>query len=100
MSVLFSGRDVIAQAQSGVGKTATFTTAVLQRLDEESSDCQALILAPTRELANQVSQSCPGTIYYSVTTVRTLRHFTIFYSIYSLTLLHYKVFHDLTTYQI
>ncbi|KAK3095333.1 hypothetical protein FSP39_013331 [Pinctada imbricata] len=48
-----TGRDVIAQAQSGTGKTATFSVGVLQRLDIEDKRCQALILAPTRELAIQ-----------------------------------------------
>jgi len=48
------GRDTIAQAQSGTGKTATFSIACLQRLNKEINACQALILAPTRELANQI----------------------------------------------
>uniref|UniRef100_A0A7S4IJU0 RNA helicase n=1 Tax=Vannella robusta TaxID=1487602 RepID=A0A7S4IJU0_9EUKA len=48
--------DLIAQAQSGTGKTATFTIGALQRLDENSFDCQALILAPTRELAKQTQK--------------------------------------------
>jgi len=48
------GRDVIAQAQSGTGKTATFTIGILQRLDVAVKDCQALVLAPTRELAQQI----------------------------------------------
>jgi len=48
------GRDVIAQAQSGTGKTATFAIGILQRLDIEVKDCQALVLAPTRELAQQI----------------------------------------------
>merc|ERR1711959_702587 len=47
------GFDTIAQAQSGTGKTATFTIGVLQRVDLSLKQCQALILAPTRELANQ-----------------------------------------------
>lgn len=47
-------RDMIAQAQSGTGKTATFSISLLQCLEEESSDLQALILAPTRELAVQI----------------------------------------------
>jgi translation initiation factor 4A len=51
---LYKGRDVIAQAQSGTGKTATFSIAILQQLDLTVKDCQALILAPTRELAQQV----------------------------------------------
>jgi len=48
-----SGRDTIAQAQSGTGKTATFSIASLQTVDRRNPDCQALILAPTRELAQQ-----------------------------------------------
>ncbi|KAG6866239.1 hypothetical protein C0991_006826 [Blastosporella zonata] len=48
------GLDVIAQAQSGTGKTATFTIAILQRLDPNVKAVQALILAHTRELAIQI----------------------------------------------
>ncbi|KAJ7923046.1 DEAD-domain-containing protein [Mycena leptocephala] len=48
------GHDVIAQAQSGTGKTATFSVSILQRLDPEVKGTQALILAPTRELALQI----------------------------------------------
>lgn len=48
------GRDVIAQAQSGTGKTATFSVGILQRIDPEIKECQAMILAPTRELAGQI----------------------------------------------
>jgi translation initiation factor 4A len=51
---MIKGRDVIAQAQSGTGKTATFSIAILQQLDLNIKECQALILAPTRELAQQV----------------------------------------------
>lgn len=49
-----SGYDVIAQAQSGTGKTATFAISILQQLDIEQKETQALVLAPTRELAQQV----------------------------------------------
>eukprot|EP01127_Copromyxa_protea_P023919 TRINITY_DN9199_c0_g1_i1.p1 TRINITY_DN9199_c0_g1~~TRINITY_DN9199_c0_g1_i1.p1 ORF type:complete len:393 (-),score=84.82 TRINITY_DN9199_c0_g1_i1:12-1190(-) len=49
-----SGRDIIAQAQSGTGKTATFTIGCLQQIDLSLNQCQALILAPTRELASQI----------------------------------------------
>ncbi|KAG6891092.1 hypothetical protein C0995_014182 [Termitomyces sp. Mi166 len=48
------GHDVIAQAQSGTGKTATFSVSILQRLDSNYKGTQALILAPTRELALQI----------------------------------------------
>ncbi len=50
---ILSGRDVIAQAQSGTGKTATFSIGILNRIDTNSRECQALILSPTRELAIQ-----------------------------------------------
>lgn len=49
------GYDVIAQAQSGTGKTATFAISILQQIDIELKGTQALVLAPTRELAQQVS---------------------------------------------
>ncbi|CAF3538049.1 unnamed protein product [Rotaria sp. Silwood1] len=49
-----SGYDVIVQAQSGTGKTITFIIAVLQRLNMECKDCQALILVPTRELSQKI----------------------------------------------
>jgi len=50
---IVSGRDVIAQAQSGTGKTATFSISVLQLIDTTLRETQALILSPTRELAIQ-----------------------------------------------
>lgn len=50
------GSDVIAQAQSGTGKTATFSVAALQKLDQNLKACQALIVAPTRELAQQIQK--------------------------------------------
>jgi len=53
---LGKGLDIIAQAQSGTGKTATFTIGILQRLDFSVPQCQALILAPTRELAQQIQK--------------------------------------------
>jgi ATP-dependent RNA helicase len=50
------GRDVIAQAQSGTGKTATFSISALQRIDTTSKEPQALVLSPTRELASQIQK--------------------------------------------
>ncbi|CAF0885847.1 unnamed protein product [Adineta ricciae] len=50
------GHDLIAQSQSGTGKTATFTISILQRIDIDLKQCQALILAPTRELARQIQR--------------------------------------------
>ena len=51
---MLAGRDVIAQAQSGTGKTATFGIGILQSIDSSRSGCQALVLAPTRELVDQI----------------------------------------------
>jgi len=53
---VINNRDVIAQAQSGTGKTATFSISVLQKIDLNVKQCQALILAPTRELAQQIQK--------------------------------------------
>ncbi|EAL71923.1 DEAD/DEAH box helicase domain-containing protein [Dictyostelium discoideum AX4] len=53
---LSKGFDIIAQAQSGTGKTATFTVGILSRIDISVLKCQALIIAPTRELAQQIQK--------------------------------------------
>lgn len=53
---VLSGVDLVAQSQSGTGKTATFVISILQKLDPEKAACQALILAPTRELALQIEK--------------------------------------------
>ena len=53
---VLQGRDTITQAQSGTGKTATFSIAILQSVDMETTGCQALVLAPTRELAQQIQK--------------------------------------------
>merc|ERR1712142_892736 len=50
------GNDVIAQAHSGTGKTATFSIAILQKIKTDINDTQALVLAPTRELAQQIQK--------------------------------------------
>ena len=51
---IVQGRDVIAQAQSGTGKTATFSIAMLQSIDVTLRETQGLVLSPTRELATQI----------------------------------------------
>jgi len=50
---ILQGRDVIAQSQSGTGKTTIFCIGVLQCINTRSNDTQALVLSPTRELAEQ-----------------------------------------------
>jgi ATP-dependent RNA helicase DbpA len=51
-----AGHDLIAQAKTGSGKTAAFTLPLLAKLDTSRFDVQALVLCPTRELADQVTQ--------------------------------------------
>jgi len=52
--ILLKGEDVIAQAQTGTGKTIAFALPILQRVNTEKEQTQALILTPTRELAIQI----------------------------------------------
>ena len=52
---IIQGRDIVAQAQSGTGKTGSFTIGALQRIDLESRTTQVLIIAPTFELVKQIS---------------------------------------------
>ncbi|SEI48228.1 ATP-dependent RNA helicase DeaD [Allopseudospirillum japonicum] len=54
---LLQGRDLVGQAQTGTGKTAAFALPLLARIQVEKAQPQALILAPTRELAMQVAES-------------------------------------------
>ncbi|WP_267226674.1 ATP-dependent RNA helicase DbpA [Dyella silvae] len=54
---MLEGRDVIAQARTGSGKTAAFGLGLLQHLSVDTIRLQALVLCPTRELADQVSKS-------------------------------------------
>ena len=56
LPALLEGRDVIAQAPTGSGKTAAFGLGLLHRLDPAQIRLQALVLCPTRELADQVSK--------------------------------------------
>lgn len=55
--LLMQGRDVVGLAQTGTGKTAAFALPILARIDAEKRHPQALVLAPTRELALQVADS-------------------------------------------
>ncbi|XP_073223441.1 eukaryotic initiation factor 4A-8-like [Cicer arietinum] len=50
------GLDVFQQAQSGIGKTTTFCSGILQQLNYRLVQCQVLVLAPTGELAQQIEK--------------------------------------------
>ena len=54
---LLAGRDLLGQAQTGTGKTAAFALPLLSRIDVKNKATQLLVLAPTRELAIQVSEA-------------------------------------------
>ena len=55
--VLLAGHDAIVQAHTGTGKTAAFALPLLQRLEPDRRGTHALVLAPTRELAVQVTET-------------------------------------------
>ncbi|MBV5302658.1 MAG: DEAD/DEAH box helicase [Chlorobium sp.] len=55
--LILEGRDVLGQAQTGTGKTAAFALPILSNIDLELAEPQALVLAPTRELAIQVAEA-------------------------------------------
>lgn len=56
--VALTGKDILARAKNGTGKTAAFVIPALERINPKSSKIQCLILVPTRELALQTSQVC------------------------------------------
>jgi ATP-dependent RNA helicase DDX6/DHH1 len=56
--VALTGRDILARAKNGTGKTAAFVIPTLERINAKSTKTQALLLVPTRELALQTSQVC------------------------------------------
>jgi len=56
LPAILAGQDVIAQASTGTGKTAAFAIGLLRGIDAAQRTCQALVLCPTRELADQVAR--------------------------------------------
>ena len=54
---MLAGSDVVGLAQTGTGKTAAFAIPILSKIDTSSRTTQALVLAPTRELALQVAEA-------------------------------------------
>ena len=56
--IALTGRDILARAKNGTGKTAAFCIPVLERIDTSKNFIQAVLLTPTRELALQTSQVC------------------------------------------
>jgi superfamily II DNA/RNA helicase len=68
MVPILEGKDIIAAAQTGTGKTAAFLLPLLHRLltvSHQSGDINALIIVPTRELAIQIAESIEGLSYFT-----------------------------------
>lgn len=68
---IMKGFDVIAQAQSGTGKTGTFTIGALSRIDVTNPQIQVLILVPTRELAQQIEDVVKSISVHTKITVHS-----------------------------
>lgn len=56
--IALSGKDVLARAKNGTGKTGAYCIPVLEQVDPKKDYIQALVIVPTRELALQTSQIC------------------------------------------
>ena len=69
---LLSGRDVIGQAKTGSGKTAAFGLPLLQKVNTDQWDVQALVLAPTRELAVQITAELKKLAAHTVVRIVTI----------------------------
>ena len=70
---LLAGRNVIGQAKTGSGKTAAFGLPLLQKVNPDQWDVQALVLAPTRELAVQITAELKKlSAFTRIRTVTTL----------------------------
>ena len=61
---LLEGKDVLGMAQTGTGKTAAFALPLLVRTNPDFRTPQVLVLAPTRELAQQVAEAANVVIYF------------------------------------
>lgn len=59
-----AGRDLLVRAKTGTGKTCAFSTPVIERMEAGKRQAQAVILAPTRELAQQIAEECAGIAKY------------------------------------
>ncbi|MBK8383453.1 MAG: DEAD/DEAH box helicase [Ignavibacteria bacterium] len=68
---IMSGKDIIGQAQTGTGKTASFGIPLIEAIDKHSKNIQALVLCPTRELAIQVAEEMNNLLKY-VKTVKVV----------------------------
>lgn len=66
--IIFEGKDIIASAQTGTGKTAAFLLPILHKLTDKHDQLNTLIIVPTRELAIQIDQQIEGFSYFTHVT--------------------------------
>lgn len=68
--LVLSGRDIVGESKTGSGKTHTFLLPIFQTLEEDSSQVQAVITAPSRELATQIYKACQQLAAFSPAEIR------------------------------
>jgi len=71
--LILAGNDIVAQAQTGTGKTAAFGLGAMNNIDPHSKNVEILVITPTRELATQVSDEL-----YMLGRFRDIRTVTIY----------------------
>lgn len=67
-----AGKDMLVRAKTGTGKTAAFCVPLVERVEEGKRQAQAIVLAPTRELAQQIAEECSQIAKYRDVTVAVL----------------------------
>ena len=72
--VVLSGRDLVGESKTGSGKTHTFLLPIFQQLDEETDSVQAVITAPSRELATQIYQAARQLASFSEQEIRVANY--------------------------
>lgn len=72
--VVLSGRDLVGESKTGSGKTHTFLLPIFQMLDEEADTVQAVITAPSRELAAQIYQAARQLASFSEKEIRVANY--------------------------
>ena len=72
--IVLAGRDLVGESKTGSGKTHTFLLPIFQQLDEASDSVQAVITAPSRELATQIYQAARQIAAHSEAEVRVVNY--------------------------
>ena len=68
--LILSGKDLVGESKTGSGKTHTFLLPIFEKLEEDSLDVQAVITAPSRELARQIYEAAKQIAQFSEQNIR------------------------------